>query len=247
MKDISAKQAVEIRINDLSELAKKKGRPLFTSFLNEQEQFFAQKLLTARGDVYFRFFGGAEVCTRKMLLVSAYEEEEEFPIYPLSFSFRKIDKPEHRDFLGAFMGLGLKREMIGDIFVEEGYAAAFCTKTARDLILDCITAVGRTGVSVSEGLLRPVPGQKFEDVSLIVASMRADCLVSGITGLSREKSADFIRSGYFLLNYSECQNVSKNISQGDILTLRGYGKFIVSEEAVQTKKGRLRIILKKYS
>ena len=80
-----------------------------------------------------------------------------------------------------------------------------------------------------------------------MASMRADCLVSGITGLSREKSADFIKSGYFLLNYSECQNVSKNISQDDIITLRGYGNFIVSGEAVQTKKGRLRIILKKYS
>lgn len=247
MKDISAKQAIEIRINDLCELARKKGRPLFTSFLNEQEQFFAQKLLTARGDVYFRFFGGADSCVRKMLLVSAYAEEEEFPIYPLSFSFRKIDKPEHRDFLGAFMGLGLKREMIGDIFVEEGYAAVFCTKTARDLIINSVTTVGRTGVSVSEGLSRPVPEQKFEDVSLIVASMRADCLVSGITGLSREKSSDFIRSGYFLLNYSECENVSRNASQGDILTLRGYGKYIISEEAVQTKKGRLRIILKKYS
>ncbi len=247
MKDISAKQAIEIRVNDLSELAKKKGRLLFTSFLNEQEQFFAQKLLTARGDVYFRFFGGAESCVRKMLLVSAYEEDEEFPIYPLSFTFRKIDKPEHRDFLGAFMGLGLKREMIGDIFVGEGYAAAFCTKTARDLILDTVTTVGRTGVSVSEGLLMPVPEQRFEEVSLIVSSMRADCLVSGITGLSREKAADFIKSGYFLLNYAECAVVSKNASQGDIITLRGYGKFVISEEAVQTKKGRLRIILKKYS
>lgn len=247
MKDISVQQSVEIRINDLSELSEKRGRPVFTSFLNEQEQFFAQKLLERRGGVSYRFFGGSDFCVRKMLLISAYGDEEEFPIYPLSFAFRKNDTPGHRDFLGAFMGLGLKREMIGDIFVGEGFAAVFCTKTARDLIIDSITCVGRTGVTVSDGLIKPIPEPKFEDIAVIAASMRADCIVGAVTGLSREKASDFIKAGYLMINYSECSNISKTVSEGDILTLRGYGKYAVCEGAAQTKKGRLRIPLKKYS
>ncbi len=247
MKDISVQQSVEIRISDLLELSEKRGRPVFTSFLNEQEQFFAQKLLERHSGVSFRFFGGSDFCVRKMLLISAYREEEEFPIYPLSFTFRKNDTPGHRDFLGSFMGLGLKREMIGDIFVGEGFAAVFCTKTARDLIVDCVTCIGRTGVSVTDGLIKPLPEPQFEDVSVVAASMRADCIVSGITGLSREKTSDFIKAGYLLVNYSECSNISRTVSEGDILTLRGYGKFAVCEGTAQTKKGRLRIPLKKYS
>ena len=86
----------------------------------------------------------------------------------------------------------------------------------------------------------------FEEITVIIASERVDCIVSGITGISREKSASLIRSGGLMLNYSECGNVSRMVSVGDVITLRGYGKFIVCGDAETTKKGRIKIELKKY-
>ena len=119
------------------------------------------------------------------------------------------------------------------------------------LRLDSLVRVGRAGVSVSDGLSDEAAGAvspaEFTGITVNVASERADCIVAGITGLSREKAAAFIRSGSFMLNYSECLNVSRDVSAGDVLTLRGYGKYIVPEDPVTTRKGRLRLTLKKYT
>lgn len=246
MKDISSAQEIEIRIDDLCRLSEKRGKACFTAFLNEQEQYFAERLLNRRKDICYSFFGGDESCVRRMLRVSAYEDDEEFPIYPLTVRFRKADTLGHRDFLGSFMSLGIGREQIGDIYVSEGCGAVFCTKTARDLILN-ISSIGRVGVTVTDGLDIKLPEQRFEEATVIMASLRADCFVAAVTGLSREKSADFIKAGYMTLNYTENTNVSKTLSEGDTVSLRGYGKFTVCEEAGVTKKNRLRVQLKKYS
>ena len=257
MKDSSHKEMTAARLEDMCELAVKRGKPVYSAFLNDSEQFLAAKQLGKRHGISVMFWGGSDVCTRKMLRVTpddAYNDEDDahgdFPVYAVTLTFRKADKPGHRDILGAVMGLGIERETVGDIFIGEGAAAIFCTKTARDMISDSLVSVGRIGVSVSDGLteaaeaaVRPV---EFSNTEINIASERADCIVSGITGLSREKSAAFIRSGSFMLNYDECDNVSRSIAEGDVLTLRGYGKYIVCGDAVNTKKGRLRITLKKY-
>lgn len=253
MKITSGRSELTVRLDDMCELAEKRGKAVYSAFLNEREQYEAEKYLGSRHGISVLLWGGDEACVRRMLCVVPYEDEpdrDDFPIYRLTLSFRKADSPGHRDFLGAFMGLGIERETIGDIFIGEGAAAVFCTKTARDMITDCVTTVGRIGVSVSDGLseaaekaLRPT---EMKDFTINAASLRADCIVGGITGLSREKSAELIRSGSFMLNYAECVGISERIEAGDILTIRGHGKFIVSDDIAETKKGRIRLIVKKY-
>ncbi len=244
MQTLSVRESMEQRIGDLLRLSKKRGSPVFTAFLNEQEQFCAERFLKEK-KADFLFWGGHENCVRRMLCILP-REAPVFPVYSLTVSFRKADSPSHRDFLGSFLSLGIGREQIGDIFTGEGYAAVFCTETAEKLILSSVSKIGRVGVTICEGAPEHIPQTEFEEISVVVASARADCLVSALSGLSRKKSSEYIRSGRFLLNYEECANVSKTIAAGDIITLRGYGKFVFTGEAVETKKGRLRIRLKKY-
>ena len=255
IKDNYSRDAFAARLGDMCSLAEKRGSTVFSAFLNDREQYDAQILLGGRHGVSVTFWGGDEACSRRMLAVSpegnGEAEHGDFPIYTLTVAYRKADRPDHRAVLGSFMGLGIERDTVGDIFIGESAVAVFCTKTAHDVILDGIVRVGRVGVSVSDGLsgdaanaVRPV---SFVEITVNAASERADCIVAGITGLSREKAAAYIRSGSFMLNYAECVNISRNVSAGDVLTLRGYGKFIVSEDAVTTKKGRLRLTLKKYA
>lgn len=256
MKDGSAAGEFSSRLEDMCVLAEKRMRPVYSAFLNESEQFLAGKALGNRRGVKLSFWGGDDACVRKMLCVmpdDGYADEaghDDFPVYALTVSYRKADKPGHRDMLGSFMALGIERSTVGDIFVGEGAAVVFCTKTARDMIADNILRIGRVGVSITDGITEAgalaIKPPEFKEISANVASMRADCIVSAVTGLSREKSAEFIRQGSFMLNYEECDNISRNISDGDVLTLRGYGKFIVSGDAVTTKKGRNRITLKQY-
>ena len=246
MTELSVRESVEKRVSDLCFLAEKQGTPKFTAFLNEQEQFFAEAILNLRRQSYV-LWGGAECCVRKMLCVLPYECEPEFPLFPVTITYKKTFSLGHRDFLGSFMSLGIGREQIGDILTGDGYAVVFCTATARDMIVNYVSKIGRVGVDISEGIHKPLPEAVFTEVSAVVASMRADCIVSAVSGLSREKSADFIKSGNFTLNYEICTNVSRLLSEGDIISLRGYGKLVLSGGGAETKKGRLRILLKKYS
>ncbi|MBQ7835246.1 MAG: RNA-binding protein [Ruminiclostridium sp.] len=246
MKELSVRENIEKRLSDLCFLSEKQCVPKFTAFLNEQEQYFADAFMR-RGGYSYTLWGGAECCVRKMLCVVPYEYEPEFPIFPITLTYKKEFSLGHRDFLGSFMSLGIGREQIGDILTGEGYAVVFCTQTSRDMILNYVSKIGRVGVDISEGINKPLPKTLFEEVSAVVASMRADCIVSAVTGLSREKAADFIKSGSFTLNYEICNNVSKILSEGDIISLRGYGKMVLTDNGAETKKGRLRITLKKYS
>ncbi len=245
MKELSVRDSVRLRIDDLLTVSEKRRRPGFTAFLNEAEQRYAGEYLEERG-ADFCFWGGFESCTRRMLCIFPESGEESFPIYSLTFTFRSADSLSHRDFLGSFLSLGINREQIGDILTADGYAIVFCTKTAYSLISE-LTKIGKTGVAVNEGITRAVPEVRFTEQSVVVASLRADCVVSAVSGLSREKSADYIKSGHFMLNYEVCTNVSKLLADRDIITLRGYGKFVLASGGTETKKGRLRIELKKYS
>ncbi len=245
MKELSARESIEKRVSDLLYISDKQCIPKFTAFLNEQEQFFAESYLNSRKALYC-LWGGADCCARKMLCVLPFEMEAQFPVYPLTITFRKAYTLTHRDFLGSFMALQIGREQIGDILTGEGFAVVFCTAMAQEMILNNISKIGRVGVEINEGINVPLPEAVFEEITVVVASMRADCVVSALSGLSREKSADFIKAGNLNLNYEPVNSVSKVLSDGDIISLRGYGKFVLSGDTAETKKGKMRISLKKY-
>ena len=245
MRELSPRENMEKRLSDLCYMSEKQYIPKFTAFLNEQEQYFAESYLNSRKVIY-SLWGGADCCVRKMLCVLPFEMEAEFPVYALTLTYKKSFELSHRDFLGSFMALQIGREQIGDILTGEGFAVVFCTAVARDMIVNNIMKIGRVGVDISEGINASLPEVSFEEISVVVASLRADCLVSALSGLSREKSADYIKAGNFTLNYECCNNVSKVVLSGDILYLRGYGKFVLADSGSETKKGKLRITLKKY-
>ena len=235
-------------ISDLADAADRQYVPKFTAFLDETEQGDAAAYLKSAG-YSFAFFGGHADSTRQVLGIFPDGQEcggDEWGIFPLTCTFRQGDGLSHRDFLGSFMSLGIKREMLGDILVCDGYAVIFCTEVAKRLILDEISKIGRAGVRFEEGITRDIPPQQFEELDCVAASLRADCIVGAAAGVSRDKSAALIKSGAFRLCGIECTNVSKNLAEGDVFSVRGYGKFVLSDVGAVTHKGRLHVGIKKY-
>jgi RNA-binding protein YlmH len=153
----------------------------------------------------------------------------------------------HRDFLGALLSLNIKRETIGDILVGDSNAVVFVTNTVAPLILSEITKIGRVGVKVSDSVLDVLPiREEFEDIFGTVSSLRLDSVVSVMTGLSREKASEIILAKRVSLNHFECTSVSKTLKQADVISIRGYGRFILNEASGLTKKGRIKVNIKKY-
>lgn len=64
--------------------------------------------------------------------------------------------------------------------------------------------------------------------------------------MARGKAAALIESGRVQLNWRECMKPDRQVSAGDTVSARGFGKFELTEIGGLTKKGRIPITVKCY-
>lgn len=154
----------------------------------------------------------------------------------------------HRDFMGSILALGIKRGCIGDILVDGDSAYVFCDAKISGYIKDTLTRVGRDAVKVE--LTRLPDGfnavKRTETVTDTVSSMRADAVIAALVNCSREKAKEYVSAGLCELNYEQLSKPDANVGEGDVLSVRGKGKFVIKGTDGVTKRGRLRLWAKKY-
>lgn len=234
-------------IADMQRLAHKSGVPRFSAFLNEREAAVASSAVKGQ----LCFFGGYDGAMRKVcgVLEGTYAQdlppEDCFPVRALTFTFRKSDTLSHRDFLGALLALEIKRELLGDILIAEGYAVVFVHETAEELVC-AVDKIGRIGVSAEKGITRQLPEQKVRRTETTVSSLRLDCVVSAAINTSRERSASLIKSGMVNADFSPCTDVSAEIKENTVISVRGSGRYRLAGISGETRKGRIRITIEKY-
>lgn len=234
------------RVKDLANICDKTNTPKFLGFLTPSEVAIAVKHL-GKGERY-RLFGGYEGAERVFLcFLPEWCDEVTYPITAFSFKYRRCDTLTHRDFLGALMSLGIARETIGDILVEQGRAVVFVHNDISQFVFTQISKIGNVGVSVAEGFDAPLPqrGTKQEFVTT-VASTRLDCVVSAICGISRKASSDIISEGLVSVNSICCEKSTLTITSGDILAVRHSGRFEITDCDGYSKKGRVILKYNKY-
>lgn len=155
----------------------------------------------------------------------------------------------HRDILGAIMALGITRQSVGDICVlsDSGSMVSTVGKLSG-YICENLTGAGSDKVRarIAENPAAFAFERKFEELSVTVASMRLDGIVSAVTGLSRAKSAEHIVAGLVQLSGIPITECSAEMSVGETVTVRGYGKFLIASESGLTRKSRIRLNVKKY-
>lgn len=162
----------------------------------------------------------------------------------------KFHNYSHKDFLGSLMGLNIKRELMGDLILENsGIGYIPISEKIKDIILTEFKQIGKTPCKIeilNISQIENMPKYKFDDKIITVPSKRLDSIVSAITNLSRTKVVEPIEKGKVLVDYVEEKDKSKNIEIGSIITIRGFGKFKLFLEKGETKKGKERLLIKKY-
>lgn len=239
----------EAQLEDAASLCDRRGTPVFTDFLTEEQQGTAAAVMKRAGAGYL-LFGGFDDAERCMLGVfPPYQEPsgKYFPIDAVTVTYRAADRLDHRSVLGTLMAQGIERSCIGDILIEEGRCVFFCRPTVTRLLLDNITKMGGTGVTLTEGFEAPLPAaHSFRSITETAASARLDCLVAALAGVGRSRAEELITSGCVFLNSVECKKVSQNVREGDKITVRGKGKFVIDDIGDVTRKGRLILSARKY-
>ena len=157
-------------------------------------------------------------------------------------------KLTHRDYLGSLMGLGIKREMTGDIIVKDGGADIIIMKEIADFLLMNYEKAGRANLKLEIADITSLDTGtvNIEEKRDTVASLRLDNLVSSVFGLSRGKAQEAIKTGVVFVNSSQAQKPDMQLNEGDKLVLRGCGKAILREIQGKTRKDRIYIIFDRY-
>lgn len=230
-------------MEDLAEKAVKTGCAA-SRFLTPTEAQSVAARFSRRHDVTISFDGGCDNAERVRAVFlnsdwGSYERSELFTA--LKIECRQQDVIGHRDVLGSLMALGIERDTIGDISADENPVILVCLPELAGYIIDNVTKIGRVGVSVSEVSLDKLT-YRTEDLTIktdTVASLRLDTVLCAAFGLSRTKAAELIAAGLVNLNYEPCLQIAKELSEGALLSLRGYGRAKLLEVGGASRKGRI--------
>lgn len=237
-------QLIIAKILDKIKKYEKTGSFCSTNFLDPLEILETEHLVKKFPSCYFGGYNNAE---RKILFLGSDDENiaKEY-IEILTIECNK--NMSHREVLGSVLGLGLSRDVIGDIIIKENRADIFVTKEISQYIVQNLNKVGKERVNVYknsyDNLL--VPDNNSKEIKTTVASLRIDAVISVAIGTSREISAKLIENQKVKLNYKLISNSSKQIKIGDKISVRGYGRIELIEILGETKKGRIRIVLRKF-
>ena len=220
-----------------------KSRAAFTDFLNPQRcAVFLQQFIKACTEV--EAWGGYPDAERKMLGFGVDHAEDKFPIVPLDITYntRFSKQLTHRDFLGAVLGLGLDRGKIGDIRLGADGAVMYVASEVADFIAESLREVGRTSVTVSLNRDVEVVEAAGTQKRISVASLRLDAVISTALNLSRGKAAALIDSERVFVNWVEGKK-TRELKEGDIVTVRQVGRLQVDSILGATKKERVAVLV----
>lgn len=241
------------KINDKIKFFEKTGKVVSTNFLTPAE--VSEVYSEFRGNV-FCISGGYEGAERNIVIVGS--DADVISDFCTVIRCKTTNKNVrwknssnsdakkilgHRDVLGSILGLGIKREMIGDILLSDNFCDIIIMREMSEYILTNLESIGREKVKCEVVSFEDLTDRKIslENKVITVASLRLDALISAVFGISREKSSEFIKLEKVSLGFILCKNTSKIVCENDLISVRGYGRFKVLEVAGETRKGRIRV------
>lgn len=237
------------RAEDAVGLCEKQNCIKFIGFLTPVEVELVRRNLL-RSTVRTVFFGGYPEAERKLLVaLPDYLEEDaaEELISVIEITGREIAELKHPDFLGSILGLGIKREKIGDIVISDDKCLVFVVENIAEYIVENLDKVGRKGVTLAKVALGEVevPQKKVEVINATVAGLRLDSIIAAALRTSRSVALSVISEGRVFLNWTQQDSPSSKVKPGDVFSVRGKGRFRLSENINETKKGRLSVHIEK--
>ena len=235
------------RFKELGEKSWTCSQFFFTGFLSVSDISLLHDTCDRSG-IKYTLWGGAENTERQIARFGDADSigyEVPFPIVILKVSpllMKFADEFNHRDFLGAIMNLGIKRETVGDIIVKGKEAYIFAHENIADYIIENLDKVKHTNVKVER--LNELPElleTKKQEEEILVSSTRLDVIIAGKYKLSRRQALQLFKSQKVFLNGRVCENNSYQVKEQDIISVRGFGKMEFIRISGETRKGRIYI------
>lgn len=233
------------KILDNVEMVLNDYRQETTDFLDPYERHLAKSILNRFDEITYTEDGGLVESERKLINVFPFylekdEIEEKISFIEIQFLDNNLS---HKDFLGAILNLGIIREKIGDIYVHHDYAFIMVKKEIKDFILFNLNKVSNSKVKNQEIKRNEVKisQEDYKEVSKFVSSLRLDTIISSIYNMSRQNSLKIIKSDRIKINFKPVNKPSVELNEGDLISVKGYGRSKFHSINGISKKGNYNI------
>jgi RNA-binding protein YlmH len=246
------------QILDKIEITENRNKIQYTDFLDMAQYELVEKFIYKIKIRNYISYGGFEQAERKMIII--YPEKFNIDVVkknlPDIIQIIRIVLPEdlkgkytHRDYLGAVVKLGVKREKVGDIIVDRDGADIIVQKEISKFLLENLGGLTRFSKSkiILENIenLREVEIRR-EELDIIVSSNRLDNVIAELARCSRNKALEIINTERVFINFQNETKKTKQVKVGDLITIRGKGRFYIKGEVGQTRSGRTILKIEKY-
>ena len=239
------------RLSDLANTCYNRNIPVFSAYLNLNEQNILHEIHKSFPPISIKTDGGYSLSERKIaVFLPDAEWQYELPVKLIKISpadKRFLNALTHRDYLGALMNLGIERSLLGDIFISDNSAYVFCLDRISSFIIDNLTKVRNDFVRCEMCDTLPHDFEpSYKEITGSVASLRLDAVISLAFNESRSHSTGYIENALLFVNGRLITTNAYNLKDGDIVSVRGHGRFRYMYTKSETKKGRYMVVLNLY-
>lgn len=235
------------RVIDLCEIVSRTKSTECTDFYNPFEVKELTSLINTYDTISFSLIGNEDSESKAILIYPEYMDE----LNPADYvSLVKIDKKDydiaHKDVLGSLLSLGIKREKLGDIIINDEAIYFYIRNEILDYVLLNLEKIKNYGVELEViDLATPIVREiDYEEKLITCASARLDLVLANVYNLSRSDAKNAIEAGLVKLNYKVTYKISEMLEVGDMVSMRRRGRFIVGDYLGLSKKDKLKLIIK---
>lgn len=219
-----------------------------TDFLNPYERKLARSILNRFIDIDYREVGGLDDSERQIIVIYPdyhYLTEDDYDLEALKIS-DYISEFSHRDILGSLMGLGIVREKVGDILVNDEETHIVVKKEISDYVFYNLEKIGRENVKVEKISLTDIKKGKllYNEKTNTVASLRLDAIISMALNIPRSSAQKLVDGERVRVNWEPVNRVFLDLEEGDLISIKGFGRFILHSIGGKSRKDRIRITIR---
>ena len=222
----------------------------FSDFMDPFQQKILSREINKHSKIEFHFFGGYEDSERKMFgMFDNNLEIIQWPILIICFDIGDFHRDlNHRMVLGSIMSLGITRDTIGDIIINKNHVQVIVQEHIAPYIRDNLHDINKMKVLPEINTVESlsIPEQQYKDEKIVVNSLRIDGIVSSGWNVSREESTQLVKKGLVRINHVYITKPSSSVSIGDLISVKGKGRFIIHEFLGSTRKDKKKLLIKKY-
>lgn len=253
---------LEAKVLDKIKFVQNRNRFESTDFLDLSQKVSIKEMLDKMDIKAYHFFGGYDKAERTMLILYPEEfiqyglEKAVNKFYSQIVSAIRITLPkeqwgtyEHRNYLGALIKLGLKREKIGDIIVREDGADIIVSSDIENFLLTNLKDLTRfQSAKIEKVELEEIAVVEEEPqiIKINVPSMRLDCIVGELARCSRSNANILLNTERVFVDFKEELRGTRQIKENEMITIRGKGRFKILKVLGNTRSGRINLEVQKW-